>query len=211
MPAGLRRALDAADPGLRQTDDHELVLNRRRLTIDALALEVGDADVAALAPFDDDWLLRHIEIADPLFDEWLASERVRWRTRLHHRLEACAQARLAADDPSGAIALAVRLVAFEPPLEASHRILMQAHATQGNGSLARRQFDLCRESLAEDRRGPERGDPGSPCRHRPPSTPRAPDPASMPADQRVQALRGGPSGSASPPFGVLSEATASMP
>ncbi len=144
----LRRTLDAAGSGLLRTDDHKLVLDRDRLVVDALVLDRADA--VALGAFDDDCLLRDIEIADPLFDEWLAAERLRWRDQLHHRLEAVARARLAADDPAASIKLATRLLGFEPTLEAAHRILMQGHAARGNASLALRQFELCRDILARE-------------------------------------------------------------
>lgn len=147
----LRRALDAAGCGLLRTDDYELVLDRDRVTVDALALEGATAnEVAIVAAFDDDCLLRDLEIADPVFDEWLTLERGRWRDRLHQALDTLARARLAADDPAGAIALASRLVGFEPTLEAAHRALMQGHAAQGNASLALRQFEFCREWLESE-------------------------------------------------------------
>jgi DNA-binding SARP family transcriptional activator len=147
----LRRALDAAGPGLLRTDDYELVLDRERLAVDALALDgVESGEATIVAAFDDDCLLRDLEISDPIFDEWLTLERGRWRDRLHQALESQARARLAVDDSATAIALASRLVGFEPTLEAAHRVLMQGHAAQGNASLALRQFELCRGCLASE-------------------------------------------------------------
>jgi DNA-binding SARP family transcriptional activator/TolB-like protein len=146
----LKASLDGCATGLLGSDDGDLVLDRGRLLIDTLALERLDETAFPLDHVDDDCLLRDIAVTDPLFEEWLGPERVRWRDRLHGSLEARARACLEAGDPALAIGWAARLVGFDPTLEAAHRILMQAHAAQGNRSLALRQFETCRECLAAE-------------------------------------------------------------
>jgi DNA-binding SARP family transcriptional activator/TolB-like protein len=146
----LKVSLDAAATGLLDSDDGDLVLDRSGLAIDTLALERLDETAFPLDRVDDDCLLRDIAVTDPLFEEWLGPERVRWRDRLHHCLEARARSCLEAGDPAAAIDWAARLVGFDPTLEAAHRILMQAHAAQGNRSLALRQFETCRDCLAAE-------------------------------------------------------------
>jgi DNA-binding SARP family transcriptional activator/TolB-like protein len=147
----IRASLDAAGTGLLIAGDQALALDRGRLAIDVLALPRDEGSVAFdLAAYDDDCLLRDIEISDPAFDDWLALERTRWRGRLHQVLEAHAQSRLVLGDLAGAIASASRLVGFEPTLESAHRVLMRCHADQGDRSQALRQFEMCRERLAVD-------------------------------------------------------------
>jgi DNA-binding SARP family transcriptional activator/TolB-like protein len=145
----LRAALDAAGASLLQADDQILGLDCQRLAVDVRDLEGGESDGPFdLGDVDDDCLLRDIQIADPAFEEWLTPERARARDRLHHALEARADACLAQDDPIGALHWATRLSGFDPTLESAHRLLMRAHAEQGNRSLALRQFETCRQRLA---------------------------------------------------------------
>ena len=147
----LRAALGAADAGLLQADDQTLVLDCQRLAIDVRDLDDGGADPTFdLGSVDDDCLLRDIQIADPAFDDWLTPERARARDLLHHGLEAHAEACLAQGEQAEALRWATRLIGFDPTLESAYRVLMRAHADQGNRSLALRQFEICRERLATE-------------------------------------------------------------
>ena len=147
----LRAAVDAAEPDLLRADDLTLALDCQRLAVDVLDLDDHSSDAALdLDYIDDDCLLRDIEITDPAFEDWLVPERARCRDLLHHGLEARAKACLAQTDPIGALRWATRLIGFDPTLEAAYRVLMRAHADQGNRSLALRQFEVCRERLAAE-------------------------------------------------------------
>jgi len=105
-------------------------------------LESGDEEAAALFSGE---LLAGLEANQEGFDDWLRNERERLRERaiaaLHERVRA---------DHDDAPESVNRLLALDPASEAAHRALMQLHSRAGRRDLALKQYDKCREILADE-------------------------------------------------------------
>lgn len=148
---GLRDNLAAIDPPLLLIGDARVRLDLPRLDVDALAFLklAGSSDGAALrgaaALYRGD-LLADTDIRDPVFEEWLGSERRRLAEVASGVLEKLC------DIETGAarIDVAKRLVALDPAREASHRKLMRVYLEAGERNLVLRQYDVCVAMLREE-------------------------------------------------------------
>lgn len=108
------------------------------------------------------------------FDEWLAVQRGRRRSRLRQALEELVEMAERAADWPDAMAHARELLALEPLSEEGHRRLMRLHYLAGDRAAALLAFDACERVLKDEvgvRPGPatlalladiERCDPGLP-------------------------------------------------
>ena len=70
------------------------------------------------------------------FDDWLAAERLLWRSEGAAALMRCAEAHAAAGELAAATDLAERALALTPHADAAARALMHVHALAGHGALA---------------------------------------------------------------------------
>jgi DNA-binding SARP family transcriptional activator len=90
--------------------------------------------------------LSDIGPTNPIFEEWLASERRHFLDRAIIAFERLATL----ESGEAAIAAAKRLVELDPLRENSHRVLMTAYANFGENSMAIRQYESCRNLLMKE-------------------------------------------------------------
>jgi DNA-binding SARP family transcriptional activator len=87
----------------------------------------------------------------PSFDaEWVVIERTTLQKHYIESLLALARHHLANDDYERALSFCHQALQTDPAMEVAHRLLMRIYATSGNRVEAVRQFERCRERLAED-------------------------------------------------------------
>lgn len=84
------------------------------------------------------------------FDEWLAVQRGRRRSRLRQALEELVEMAERAADWSDAIAHARELLAMEPLSEDAHRRIMRLHYLAGDRAAALLAFDACERVLKDE-------------------------------------------------------------
>ena len=154
--SSLRQALrglrsDLGDTAALRIDDDSVSLDPRHIVVDALEFQTlaASGDPADLRRADVLYrgdLLADTFIQDPIFDEWLTTERRRLADIANGVIE-----RLCGHE-SGArrVDLAKRLVAADPLREAYHRILMEAYLEADEKGLALRQYELCRALLRKE-------------------------------------------------------------
>ena len=147
----LRKELGAAGANLLVADDQRVELARDTMEIDAVS-------IVSLSKTNDGLSLRRAanlyqgefladgEVSDPMFEEWLAGERSRFRDLMISILD-----RLLTLEPvAERVALAKRLLALDPLREASHLFLMNAYADSGERSMALQHYSVCRELLKSE-------------------------------------------------------------
>ena len=149
----LRKDFQEAEPGFLSVKDTRVAIDPTRALIDVVAFQrlSASADIGALrdaAALYRGEFLADTYIRDPVFDEWLTSERRRLADVLASVLE-----KLCVEENGPArIDFAKRLVALDPLREGSHRTLMQVYAAAGEKGLALRQYQVCRELLRDELR-----------------------------------------------------------
>lgn len=72
------------------------------------------------------------ELLPGWYDDWVVHERERMRQLILHALEDASRASISAGDCRAAIDLAFHAVAMEPLRETPHRLVAEAHLTEGN-------------------------------------------------------------------------------
>jgi TolB-like protein/Tfp pilus assembly protein PilF len=95
-------------------------------------------------------LLDGIKIRDPAFNDWLGQERARLEGLAIEVLERLLASLLREGDHKAAIATAQRLLARDPLRESTYRTLMRLYMAQDQRGLAAREFERCREILANE-------------------------------------------------------------
>ena len=151
----LRRALGGIEDEVFHLTGDAITLASDAVQTDAGAFEraVSEGTPAALEQavglYRGD-LLAGLGVAEPVFEDWLMTERERLRELA---LEALAR-RLAHQRTSGAAAPAVqtalRLLALDPLQEAVHRTLMRLYGQLGRRAAALRQYQECVEILQRE-------------------------------------------------------------
>ena len=147
----LRKELGAIGANLLIADDQRVELARDTMEIDA-------ASIISLAKENDAPALRRAanlyqgefladgEVNDPMFEEWLAGERSRFRDLMISIID-----RLLTLEPAvERVALAKRLLALDPLRETSHLFLMSAYADSGERSMALQHYSVCRDLLKSE-------------------------------------------------------------
>jgi predicted ATPase/DNA-binding SARP family transcriptional activator len=86
----------------------------------------------------------------PDFDDWQAFQSESLRQTLRAALEKVSLAQAALHDDENAIATARRRLALDSLDETAHRTLMQLYAQSGQQAAALRQYDQCRQMLADE-------------------------------------------------------------
>ena len=147
----LRKELGATGTNLLLADDQRIELARGSMEIDAVSIVSlsKSNDVLALrraANLYQGEFLADGAVSDPMFEEWLAGERSRYRDLMMSILD-----RLLTLEPAvERVALAKRLLALDPLREASHLFLMNAYADSGERSLALQHYSVCRDLLKSE-------------------------------------------------------------
>ncbi|MBM4440732.1 MAG: hypothetical protein FJ027_09940 [Candidatus Rokubacteria bacterium] len=151
----LRRALDpAVGPIVADVDGH-IVLDASRVVVDALvfqsaAAQAGREALIAAAELYRGDLLQGLEVAEEPFDEWLTVERERLRETAIQVLGRLLRLHVDNEQPEAAIHVGLRLLAFDPCLEAVHRTLMRVYAATDRRGAAVRQFAACAAALRRE-------------------------------------------------------------
>jgi DNA-binding SARP family transcriptional activator len=110
------------------------------------SLDRAEIDVIAeLKAFSDDVLVGW-------YDEWVLSERERFRQLRLHVLEQLGELLLRAHRYSEAVQFGLAAVSSEPLRDSAHRLLVRAHLCEGNLSEALRQYRAYADSLARELR-----------------------------------------------------------
>ncbi|MDO9072920.1 MAG: BTAD domain-containing putative transcriptional regulator, partial [Rubrivivax sp.] len=146
----LARLREAGVPALLRADGDFLELHA------AVALDTQQFDVAVAAGQPAQALaLWRGPLADglsageaPEFDDWLAAERERWRTRWRGALEAAAVAAEGAGAADDALTRLQTLLADDPLHERHHAAVMRLLAAAGRREAALAQYERCRALLA---------------------------------------------------------------
>jgi TolB-like protein len=153
--SSLRQALVELGRAFDTIQVSPLIKRQDTIAIDPAAVEVDATMFERLAAGNDledlrkaarlygGDLLDGIGVRDPVFEEWLLTERQRVRNLALTALRRL----LAAERGQRAVAVAQRLLTLDPLQEESHRALMRLHAEAGEIGLALRQYEFCREIL----------------------------------------------------------------
>jgi DNA-binding SARP family transcriptional activator len=151
----LRRALAVASPPPLRVEGPLLALDPVAVDVDVVAFErlVAEGTPAALeqaaALYRGD-LLAGLPMSEPLFEEWLLTERERLREMALDALTRLLAHQTKAGATEPAIQTGLRLLAFDPLQEAVHRTLMRLYARQGRRGAALRQYQLCVTGLQRE-------------------------------------------------------------
>jgi DNA-binding SARP family transcriptional activator/GTPase SAR1 family protein len=143
----LRKALASSGDVLRIERD-TLALDRDAVEVDAMAFEraVADGMPAALekaATLYQGDLLAGLAVAEAPFEEWLLSERERFRELALEGLAKLLVHQRSAGSLEGAIRTALRIAALDPLQESVHRTLMRLYVRSGRRGAALRQYQVC--------------------------------------------------------------------
>jgi DNA-binding SARP family transcriptional activator len=151
----LRKLLDFGSNEIIVTLNDQVGLNGELVTTDverfsslvAQHKPEADLDAARLYPGT---LLSNLYVREQDFQDWLLTESRRLATLACPAFERGAEYLLQKGEPDAAIALAHRLVMFDPLRESSHRLLMRIHAQQGQRAAAIQQYKSLSEILQRE-------------------------------------------------------------
>ena len=156
--SSLRQALVELGHAFQAVQVSPLIKHQDTIAIDPAAVEVDAMKFERLAGSDDPEdmrkaatlyagdLLDSIGVRDPVFEEWLLTE----RQRMRNLALAAFRRLLAAETGQRAVEVAHRLLALDPLQEESHRALMRLYAEAGEIGLAVRQYELCHDTLRRE-------------------------------------------------------------
>lgn len=137
--------MQADGPVLRIRRDNT-VLDTDRLSAPDLHGSTGARDfLLASGP-----LLDGVAIDEPGFDDWLTSERARFRALQISAMFGAADACLNDGDPDGAMELARGLLSIDNYDEAAHRLAMRAYLARGEPAKALQQFETMEAVLLSE-------------------------------------------------------------
>ena len=147
----LRKELGVTGASLLVADDQRVELAHGRMEIDAVSIAslAKTNEAAALRRAADLYqgeFLADGAVGDPMFEDWLAGERSRFRDLMTSILDRL----LTLEPPAERIVLAKRLLALNPLREASHLSLMNAYADSGERSMALQHYAVCRDLLKSE-------------------------------------------------------------
>ncbi|MEZ4659443.1 MAG: BTAD domain-containing putative transcriptional regulator [Caldilineaceae bacterium] len=159
-----RRSLTSALSNLRQLVGDDVTATRDAvafahnddswLDIEAFKAEIAANHIESLqraaALYQGDFLEGFFLADAPEFEQWLLTERTRYRETVLQALQALAEQLQDAGDTDGAMNTLRRLLTLEPWREEAHRHLILLLAQSGQRSAALAQFELCRHALASE-------------------------------------------------------------
>jgi len=151
----LRRLLHVSDDTILRTKGDAITLVPGVINVDVIEFERHAAMVSSgsLSLADTIYkgpLLDGLKVRDPVFNEWLASERLRLENLAIDVLERLLASLLKERNYDAAIAAAQRLIARDPLRESAYRTLMRLYAVRDERGLAAREFERCRETLESE-------------------------------------------------------------
>ena len=147
----LRKELGVTGASLLVADDQRVELAHGSMEIDAVSIAIlaKTNEAAALRRAADLYqgeFLADGAVGDPMFEDWLAGERSRFRDLMTSILDRL----LTLEPPAERIVLAKRLLALDPLREASHLSLMNSYAESGERSMALQHYAVCRDLLKSE-------------------------------------------------------------
>ena len=138
-----------SDAIFRSHNEHVVLTDGVTVDIDALmdaALGIGvDPSTIRIPEVPISWF--SCELLPDWYDDWVLSERERFRLMALHTLEWRSAWYLAAGDFRSAVECALAAVHLAPLRESSYRALVEAHIADGNISEAIRQYRRYQETL----------------------------------------------------------------
>ena len=151
----VRRVLPVTLPPIIAVEGHTLAVNPTLVRVDVASFEAHVAEGtpaalehAALAYGGD--FLSGFNLNEPLFEEWLVSERARLRELAVEALAKLLAHQSKTEATERAIRTAVRLLGLDPLQEAVHRTLMRLYVRQGRRGAALRQYQICVGALQRE-------------------------------------------------------------
>ena len=167
-------------------ESQALALNPEAVEVDVVSFErqAAEGTVTALERAVELYrgdLLLGFALDEPLFEEWLVTERERLREMAMDALARLLSHQTSTGATERAIQTAVRLLGLDPLQETVHRTLMRLYSRQGRRGAALKQYQACVGALQrelgtapeEGRRSSTRSSCGVPPRRRPLSLARA--------------------------------------
>jgi len=149
-------ALQSALPGLLHATRLEISLNQNVCQCDlarfweCLKSSNLSTRLQALDLYRGDLLIGFSVRGASVFDEWLAVERENLRQAVSNSMKVLARQALDSGTPQQGIPFTQKLVWLQAWDEQAHHLLMQLYAAAGQRSAALRQFERCRETLAQE-------------------------------------------------------------
>lgn len=151
--ATLRKSL-GKDAEVIESWKHLLVLNRDHVTLDTDLLidpRINETPNECLIRLEEaSTLLSGISINEPLFEDWLRTERSRFRLLLSASLSELAETLIDTGQLSDALIAAKKLSSLDDFNEASHRLVMRIFHAQGETASALRSYEKMRVMLANE-------------------------------------------------------------
>lgn len=93
------------------------------------------------------WVADALDLLPGFYDDWALMERERVRQRILHALEALSEKLAAAGRFANAVEAAMLATGAEPLRESAQRVLIKAHAAEGNVTEARRSYRAYQDLL----------------------------------------------------------------
>jgi TolB-like protein/Tfp pilus assembly protein PilF len=160
--SSLRQALTSLRHGLQEngaavltTEGESVSIEPGAVSVDVLAFETlaangSNGNLARAEKLYQGALLDGLGVRDPAFNEWLDQERGRLHELAIKAVDRLLAGLLREGDHETAAAAAQRLLGLDPLRESTYRTLMRLYAEQDQRGLAARQFERCREVLAQE-------------------------------------------------------------
>jgi DNA-binding SARP family transcriptional activator len=142
----LRQDLGACRPIVANGDS--LALAPGAVTVDMVEVErmvasrVPETLERAVSIFRGDFL-DGLVTGGETFEQWLVTERERWRTRLLDALDQLLTIRMTGGSRALAVDVAIRLLGIDPLREDVRRVLMRLYVEEGHVAAAVRQYQAC--------------------------------------------------------------------
>jgi DNA-binding SARP family transcriptional activator len=151
----IRKALADEDASIVVSEGDFLLFDREGIEVDALEFHklVREGSQAsftrAIALYTGD-LLEGMTTKAAGFDEWLSSERVRYRDMAIDALSTVMQQQAEQGESEAALATTQRLLSIDPANEDAHRLAMQLYDGSGRRSAALRQYRIYVDTLRNE-------------------------------------------------------------
>ena len=148
----LRLTLDEAGIVAISADAHRIILDLEELAVDALEVRrrsrlAAPGDVEGIAELWAGELLADVDVGEPEFEQWLATEQMALRVDACRGLEQALGAGMATGDLERTIRTTQALLVVDPTHEEAHRTLIRAHGQRGDIAAAVRQYEACKGAL----------------------------------------------------------------
>jgi TolB-like protein/DNA-binding SARP family transcriptional activator/Tfp pilus assembly protein PilF len=145
----LKKALEVIDPLPLQVDRTTVSVLAESIEMDTFELENSNATTDAINLYRGEFL-EGIVVRDPSGEEWLTSERDRYRRMAVEALEKLLTRQRETGEMGAAVETGERLVGLEPLRESAWRQLMLVYATRGERGQALKAYTRCTDILEKE-------------------------------------------------------------